>query len=510
MRIGTLRMALLQIEGCRFIAFGTASLIFAMPAFAAQAAMPHSIRFVYFAPSDKVLQDDFANGIANAALSLQTWYPDQVDGFTVALNNPIVERCQASQPESYFTTSSYSRVFEAVQLCFPQMIYNDPSFRWVIYADVRHVCNAPERLGAGGSGITIMPVQDLEGLAAQPVIVNDCGDSNTFVGPSGVHRWIGGLGHELGHALGLPHPPGCEQGLATCDVNALMWAGYANFPDTYLRSDEKAVLLSGHFFFPAVNYEGLWWNAPAGSESGWGMNLAHQSDVIFATWFTYDATGKPWWLSMTASRTAPGVFTGTLYQTRGPAFNAVPFNPLAIVATAVGSGSLTFNDGNDATFSYSVNGISQTKSITREVFGALPTCRFGVPTDPSRAANHQDLWWAAPAGTESGWGVNLTQQGDVIFVTWFTYDVDGNPLWLSATAYLTTEGVYSGALYRTTGPAFDAAPFETSRILATAVGTLTLTFADGGTADFAYTIDGIAGAKSITREVFRAPGTACQ
>src|SRR5262249_40371998 len=30
-----------------------------------------------------------------------------------------------------------------------------------------------------------------------------------------------------------------------------------------------------------VNYQGLWWAAPAGSQSGWGLNLAHQGDVIF-------------------------------------------------------------------------------------------------------------------------------------------------------------------------------------------------------------------------------------
>ncbi len=35
-----------------------------------------------------------------------------------------------------------------------------------------------------------------------------------------------------------------------------------------------------------TNYQGLWWNAPAGSESGWGINFAHQGDTLFATWFT--------------------------------------------------------------------------------------------------------------------------------------------------------------------------------------------------------------------------------
>src|SRR5262249_5295456 len=35
----------------------------------------------------------------------------------------------------------------------------------------------------------------------------------------------------------------------------------------------------------SVNYQGLWWAAPAASESGWGINLAHQGDTIFASWF---------------------------------------------------------------------------------------------------------------------------------------------------------------------------------------------------------------------------------
>jgi hypothetical protein len=64
----------------------------------------------------------------------------------------------------------------------------------------------------------------------------------------------------------------------------------------------------------AVNYEGLWWAAPAGFESGWGINLAHQGDVIFATWFTYDVNGKPWWLTMTANRPQKGSTAGRFIE----------------------------------------------------------------------------------------------------------------------------------------------------------------------------------------------------
>lgn len=261
------------------------------------------------------------------------------------------------------------------------------------------------------------------------------------------------------------------------------------------------------------NYEGLWWNAPAGSESGWGINFAHQGDTIFATWFTYDLNGKGLWLVMTASLTATGVYTGTLFQTTGPPFNSVPFNPAQVIGITVGTGTLTFTDLNTGTFAYTVNGVTQTKSITRQIFDQLPTCTFGILSDLTLAYNYQDLWWAAPAGSESGWGVNLTHQGNTIFATWFTYDLDQTPLWLFVTALKTDQGVYSGTLYRTTGPPFNSVPFDPAKVAGTAVGTATFTFTDGNTGTFNYTVNGptqTQQTKAITREVLVAPGTVCQ
>ena len=112
----------------------------------------------------------------------------------------------------------------------------------------------------------------------------------------------------------------------------------------------------------------MWWNAPAGSESGWGISFAHQGGIIFGTWFTYDLTGTPLWLVVTATTTAPKVYSGTLFTTTGPAFSAVPFSPAAVALTSVGNATITFVDGNHATFAYTVNGITQTKQITRQIF----------------------------------------------------------------------------------------------------------------------------------------------
>ena len=112
--------------------------------------------------------------------------------------------------------------------------------------------------------------------------------------------------------------------------------------------------------------------------------------------------------------------------------------------------------------------------------------------------------------------MNFTHQSDIIFATWFTYDFDGTPLWLSVTAPKTAPGVYAGTLYRTNGPPFNAVPFDPKQVDLTPVGTLTLTFANGNSANFAYTVtlgppgSTVTQTKSVVRQVFRAPGTVCQ
>jgi hypothetical protein len=259
-----------------------------------------------------------------------------------------------------------------------------------------------------------------------------------------------------------------------------------------------------------ANYQGLWWAAPAGKESGWGINFAHQEDAIFATWFTYDAGGSATWYSMTAQKTLSGSYIGNLIRSTGPAFSATPFQPALVRAVTVGTATLTFNDDGSGTFDYALQGVTQSRSITRQVFGHLPTCTFGLVNDLSVAYNYQDLWWAAPAGAEAGWGVNLAHQDDVIFATWFTYAPDGTPMWVSGTAPRGDDGSYSGTLVRTTGPPFSAQPFDPAKVTVTPAGTLKLTFTDGSRGTFAYTLDGVTQTKSITRQLFRTPGTICQ
>ena len=257
----------------------------------------------------------------------------------------------------------------------------------------------------------------------------------------------------------------------------------------------------------SLNYTGMWWNP---GESGWGVNVNHQGDVVFATLFTYDRTGAPLWVLVTALLQPDGrTYAGDLYRASGPAFNAQPFLPITEAnLVKVGTMSLSFASAGSGRLSYTYQGVAVSKDIVPQVFGtAAATCGA---TAGSRAAltNFQDMWWN-PA--ESGWGVNVVHQNSTLFATLMTYDLAGNNLWLVMSAgTLQPDGSYLGDLYRARGPAFDAQPFTpiTAANL-TKVGTMRLAFADGTAGTLVYTVDGTTVSKSITRQVFASPVPAC-
>jgi hypothetical protein len=279
------------------------------------------------------------------------------------------------------------------------------------------------------------------------------------------------------------------------------------------------------------SFQGLWWRSPANSESGWGVNLAHQGTFIFATWFTYDKNGQGMWLASLLERsgTTGATFSSTsLYTTTAAPFNAAPWDSSQYRSIPFGAASMTFTDANNGTFTYSytiletVDGgygypvtmnvqVSQTKAITRQVFATPPTCSFTAPLQGA-PANYSDLWWKSPANSESGWGINLTHQGNFIFATWFTYGADGKGMWLEGllSPSGTTGSVFSGTLNRDQGAAFDMDPWPSSSHAVAAVGTASIAFTDANNATFTYTVNGITQTKAIMRQVFASPVSTCQ
>lgn len=252
-----------------------------------------------------------------------------------------------------------------------------------------------------------------------------------------------------------------------------------------------------------LSYTALWWNS---AESGWGLNTNHQDGILFATLFTYAPDGEPMWLVGPRLELMPGhvMFTGPLYRTTGPAFNAQPWT--AVEATQVGVISIEFLSESTGRFTYTFNGTTVTKNIERQVFAQpVPEC---VEVFGPRAGvfNYQDLWWN-PA--ESGWGINMAQQGTVIFATLFTYAPGGRDLWIVAPGLRRqNDASYTGAIYTTRGPRFDASPW--TPIEANEVGTMTLRFVSGDRGTLSYTYNGTTVNKAIQRQVFGAAAPACQ
>ena len=265
-----------------------------------------------------------------------------------------------------------------------------------------------------------------------------------------------------------------------------------------------------------TSYQGLWLG-PNATESGWGINFTHQGNVLFATWFTYGADGTMWLVMSGGTQTAPGRFAGDLHRTTGPAFNAEPFTAIqSSNYTQVGNLTVNFTDGNTGSMTYTVNGVTQTKSISRYVFTTpTPVCDLGGNAGAS--PNYSDLWYRSEA--ESGWGVNIVHQGDILFATWFTYETGGTAsspakgMWLvMSNGNKTANNVYTGALQRTTGPnAFsNSTAFDPNQVQRTTVGDATFTFSDANTGTFRYTVNGVTQTKPIQRLRVAAPVTVCR
>ena len=64
---------------------------------------------------------------------------------------------------------------------------------------------------------------------------------------------------------------------------------------------------------------------------------------------------------------SPTVYTGPVFKTIGPYFGGL-FDPNHVGVSLVGTGTLSFTDSNTATFSYTVEGVSGSKPITRLAF----------------------------------------------------------------------------------------------------------------------------------------------
>ena len=208
------------------------------------------VRFIYLVPSDRSISSVYPDHIAAAARHFQSWLGQKLEGRTIRLGHPAVRILRSDKPARWFSAVDRYRGFDAfyrnaldelTRLGAAKL--NDPEARYVVYVDADHACG---QSGAGGNGLAVVSANDLRGISGE-AIIPACEKPNgaEIVGRC---RWIGGMGHELLHTLGLRHPdrsPTCQT--SQCRSKALMMQGYITYPNAVLLDEETASLQRSPF-----------------------------------------------------------------------------------------------------------------------------------------------------------------------------------------------------------------------------------------------------------------------
>ena len=194
----------------------------------------NSVLVYLITPRDNQFNPAYFTALKNATLNLQEWYKSQmVDNKTFVLNPWIVDTLTGLHDSTWYysnngdisgTDPRFYGFYNTMNDLQEQLgsSFNTTDYVYFVYV-------ASPGGGAGIPGFCAMGDQDLKGLL---------GENPENLNPN---RWIGGGGHELGHAFGLPHPAN-ENGLA------LMWTGYLIYPDCILQQEDKDLLNSSPFF----------------------------------------------------------------------------------------------------------------------------------------------------------------------------------------------------------------------------------------------------------------------
>ena len=154
-----------------------------------------------------------------------------------------------------------------------------------------------------------------------------------------------------------------------------------------------------------TDYTDLWWNP---NESGWGANIAHQTDTMVVTLFVYGAHGDPtWMIAPDTERQPDGSFKGTLYTTTGT-FYRNPYHASALTSTAIGTLTFTPSSFGQATLVYTVGGDKFTKPVQRQTW---------------RNEDYSGYYFGAREGYWDGCGAPL--DGKVNSVTQFAVTQNG-------------------------------------------------------------------------------------
>ncbi len=238
-------------------------------------------------------------------------------------------------------------------------------------------------------------------------------------------------------------------------------------------ADAAMARISGSWFSPARSGEGVLIER---------FN-AHQATVL---WFTYAPAGETEslvWLGGVGEIDGNGIHVADVRRFHGARFGAA-FNPADVVVAPWGSFDLAFDGfdiaNNAARLQLRYTGPATYGSGTRamerlQAVGPDHTTRDPLRPDFPRDWQYSGTWFDPARGGEgflllSSGAPNQRQSG----LVWFTYDLDGKPLWLSGAA-VEQNGRLRLTLYRTAGGRFGNA-FDPAAVSAAPFGEVDIAF----------------------------------
>lgn len=198
---------------------------------------PPVVRYVYLVPKGTEAKPEYVAAIKGAAVQVQEWLAEKMDGKTYTIGEPAVEIVQSELSFEQFEGEriegvqkgnwGFMHAFQELRRVKGEDAIVPHETVWVVYSGGRG------NSGRAYPGFVYLPENDLLGLV---------GNHPTQKDPD---RWKGGLMHELGHGLGLRHPLDRKK-----HASAIMWAGfYGKYPDkgAYLTAFDAALLQTSPF-----------------------------------------------------------------------------------------------------------------------------------------------------------------------------------------------------------------------------------------------------------------------
>jgi hypothetical protein len=222
---------------------------------------------------------------------------------------------------------------------------------------------------------------------------------------------------------------------------------------------------------PPSDHTAVWYD-PA--RNGQGIQILERGNTVYGAWYLYDENGAGMWVTFIGQLSNNTTTTAGLLRFTGPALGT-PWNNDQVVNSNAGTVTVTFTSPTTATFSYTINNVSDTITI--------------VPFDPNARNGTFTGVWFDPA--QNGQGIQLLHSGNNLSGAWYLYDENGNGMWVTFVGALAGT-TFNASLLRFTGPQLGT-PWDANLVQNSDIGTVTINFTSNTTATFDYTLNNVSG-----------------